>query len=341
NLASPGEFSNIVDEKSNPSLAMDQRHLFLRLKENAQIFKMRSNIIRCFRDWLFDQDFTEVTPPTLVQTQVEGGSTLFHVDYFGSPAFLTQSSQLYLETCIASLGNVFCVVPSYRAEKTRTRRHVCEYTHYEAELPFIKFDDLLQHLEDIVVSVCELIVSRHGDLLKRFNPSFKAPKRPFKRMNHSEAIQFCREHQIYKDPNTREHFEPGDDIPEAPERQMIEIIGEPVLLCRFPAKMKPFYMQRCPEDNDATESVDLLMPGVGEVVGGSMRETNYERLKKGFEDKDIDPENYYWYLDLRKYGTVSHGGYGLGIERFLCWVLNRDHIRDVCLYPRFTNRCKP
>lgn len=335
------EIESRYNAESHPDVMADQRHLVIRNTETSLILKIRSYATHCFREHFFDKAFFEVTPPTLVQTQVEGGSTLFKMDYFGEPAYLTQSSQLYLETAVPALGKVFCCMPSFRAEKSRTRRHLSEYTHFEGELAFIEFTDLLDVLEDMVVDVAHRLQTKCGDMLKLVNPDFVPPARPFLRMNYSDAVKYCNEHNIYKDEETKEHFQFGDDIPEGPERKMTDQIGRPIFLCRFPASMKPFYMSRCKEDETLTESVDLLMPGVGEIIGGSMRCWDYEKLMAGFEHEGIDPSVYYWYNDLRKFGSFPHGGWGLGLERYLCWILGQDHIRNVCLYPRYTGRCKP
>lgn len=342
--ASSAEVEGRINEDSHPDQLADQRHLQIRTSLNTgYILKLRSAILQCFREYFFEKEFYEVTPPTLVQTQVEGGSTLFKFDYFGEPAYLTQSSQLYLETCVPSLNKVFCVLPSFRAEKSRTRRHLAEFTHFEGELGFITYEDLLDLLEDMCVSVAEKLVAKHGEMLKIVNPNFVAPKKPFLRMNYADAIKFCNEHNIYKDldEEKKEHFQFGDDIPEGPERKMTDMIGKPILLCRFPAAMKSFYMAKCKEDPTLTESVDLLMPGVGEIIGGSMRIWNVEDMLKGYEREGIDPSPYYWYNDLRKFGSCPHGGWGLGVERYLCWIMGQDHIRNVTLYPRHVGRCKP
>jgi asparaginyl-tRNA synthetase len=233
-------------------------------------------------------------------------------------------------------------MPSYRAEESHTRRHLAEYTHIEGEMPFIKFEDLLDFVEDMVVDVSKRVQAQHGDLLGFLNPDFKLPEKPFVRMTHADAIRYCNEHQIYKDEEKKLTFQEGEDISEAPERAMTDRIGRPILLTKFPAAIKAFYMARDKERQDWTESVDLLMPSVGEIVGGSMREWQYDRLIQGFKKhgiNNLDP--YYWYTDLRKYGTCPHGGFGLGLERFLCWMLSIDHIRDVCLYPRMHGRCRP
>lgn len=342
-LAPAGEdsFSNKVQENADPSLLLDQRHLTIRGETLSSVLKVRASLLSALREFYEEEGIVEVTPPCMVQTQVEGGSTLFKLDYYGEQAYLTQSSQLYLETCLPALGDVFCVQESFRAEKSHTRRHLSEYTHVEAELAFLTFDDLLDHLEKIFTVVIQKVLADPvaGPLVKKLNPNFQAPTSPFLRMTYRDALEWCNEHGI---PNEEgEKFKFGDDIAEAAERKMTDTLNVPILLTRFPVEIKAFYMKKCEDDPLVTESVDVLMPNVGEVTGGSMRIDDYDELVSALKREGLDLDAYYWFVDQRKYGTCPHGGYGLGTERILAWLCDRFTVRECSLYPRFTGRCKP
>ncbi|KAH8589334.1 asparaginyl-tRNA synthetase-like protein [Bisporella sp. PMI_857] len=325
------------------SAMLDNRHLVLRGDTAASVMKVRSAVEWAFSKAYKDMRFTKISPPAFVQTQVEGGSTLFELDYYGEKTYLTQSSQLYLETGIPSLGNVYCIEKSFRAEKSLTRRHLSEYTHVEAELDFIDFEDLLTHLEEIISTVITTLLAdpEIAGYIKELNPDFKAPSRPFKRMRYSEAIDWlnAQDPPILNEDGNPHVF--GDDIAEAAERRMTDIINLPILLTHFPVEIKAFYMKKEEADLRVTESVDVLMPGVGEIVGGSMRMEGYDELMKAYEREGISPKEYYWYTEQRKYGTSPHGGYGLGLERFIAWICKQHSVRTCCLYPRFMGRCKP
>ncbi|KAG9253941.1 asparaginyl-tRNA synthetase [Emericellopsis atlantica] len=322
---------------------LDNRHLVLRGDHAAALMKLRAHTEWAFVKTYHDMKFVKVAPPALVQTQVEGGATLFNVPYYDEKAFLTQSSQLYLETVLPSLGNVYCIEKSFRAEKSLTRRHLSEYTHVEAELDFIDFADLLEHLEEIICRVIDAVLedTEMAAFLKELNPTFQKPQRPFLRMKYSDAIEWLNKQDppILNEEGNTHVF--GDDIAEAAERRMTDIINRPIFLTHFPTEIKAFYMKKDPSDARVTESVDCLMPGVGEIVGGSMRMEGYEELMAAYEREGIPAKDYYWYTDQRKYGTSPHGGYGLGLERFLAWLANQHTVRTTCLYPRFMGRCKP
>lgn len=342
-LAPAGDeaFSNKIAEDTDPSILLDQRHLTLRGETLSSVMKVRAAFLRAIRRVYEEEGLLEVTPPCMVQTQVEGGSTLFKLDYYGEEAYLTQSSQLYLETCLPSLGDVFCIQESFRAEKSHTRRHLSEYTHIEAELAFLTFEELLDHIETVIVNSVKYVLEDPvaGPIVKQLNPDFVAPAKPFMRLEYKDAITWLQEHNIKNEDG--EDFKFGDDIAEAAERKMTDTIGVPILLTKFPVEIKSFYMPRCKDDNRVTESVDVLMPTVGEITGGSMRINSIDELIAGFKREGIDPKPYYWFIDQRKYGTSPHGGYGLGTERILAWLCNRFTVRDCSLYPRFSGRCKP
>lgn len=342
-LAPSGDesFTNKIQENADPSLLLDQRHLALRGESLSAIMKVRAAFLRNLRQVYFEEGVTEVTPPCMVQTQVEGGSTLFNLKYYNQDAYLTQSSQLYLETCLPALNDVYCIQESFRAEKSHTRRHLSEYTHIEAELAFVTFEDLLSHIETLICETIGRLVKDPiaGPLIKQLNPKFVPPTLPFKRLPYTEALEWLNEHGIKNEDG--EEFKFGDDIAEAAERKMVDTMNVPILLTRFPVEIKSFYMKKYVADPKVTDSFDLLMPNVGEITGGSMRIENLDELLAGFKREGINSEPYYWFSDQRKYGTCPHGGYGIGTERILAWLCDRFTVRDCSLYPRFTGRCKP
>ncbi|KAF7701645.1 putative asparagine--tRNA ligase, cytoplasmic, partial [Cucumispora dikerogammari] len=327
-----------VCENSEPFKKLEAGHLTLRLPQRRLFTKARSCLLRHIRDFYYKQDYIEITPPTIVQTQVEGGSTLFSLDYYGEKAYLTQSSQLYLETVAPVAQKVYCISPSYRAEKSNTMRHVSEYTHVEAELCDINFNDLQQSIESLICYASTKFYEEMKDDILEIYPKFEFcdTQVRFKRMTYEEAINYLNEHKYLKTDETS--FEIGDDIPDAAERFICK--DGPVILTNFLIEQKPFYMKHGVIPG-TTESMDVLYPGVGEIVGGSMRTENLEHIIQGFEREGIDPTPYYWYIDLMKYGASSHGGYGLGFERLLMALMKWDSINMATLYPRFVNRAYP
>ena len=292
--------TNKVQAQGDPQTLLDNRHLVLRGDIASSVMFVRDAVEFAFHQTYRELRLRKVSPPALVQTQVEGGATLFKFDYYGEQAFLTQSSQLYLETVLPSMGDVYCIEKSFRAEKSLTRRHLSEYTHIEAELDFIAFSDLLDHLEYVMCRVIELTLSDPviAAYIKELNPEFTVPERPFKRMKYAEAIEWLVEHDILNEEGQPHAF--GDDIAEAAERKMTDIINRPIFLTHFPVEIKAFYMLKDKDDLRVTESVDCLMPGVGEIVGGSMRMDDWEELMAAYKREGIDPEPYYWYTDQRK-----------------------------------------
>jgi asparaginyl-tRNA synthetase len=293
-------FSTVVPDTANQSTLPAFRHLVLRRQEEATVMKARTATLRAFRQYYEDHDMDECTAPSFVQTQAEGGGSLFTVPYYGRQAYLTQTSQLYLETQLPVLGDCYTIQSSFRAENTHTRRHLSEYTHIEGELDFIVFEDLLQHIEDVLCGVIDQLLTdpKTAAFIETLNPDFRPPTRPFKRIRYSEAIDWLDEHGILTDEGERHTF--GVDIAEAAERAMTDQIDVPIFLTHFPIALKAFYMKKDTTDLRVTESVDLLVPGVGEIVGGGMRMEKYDELIDVMRENKWDLESYAFYSDQRK-----------------------------------------
>lgn len=330
-----------LNENSEKEARLDNGHLALRMRDRSIFLKARSNLLHAMREFYFGDKYTEVTPPTMVQTQVEGGSTLFTLDYYGEPAYLTQSSQLYLETVAPVAGKTYCIMPSYRAEKSKTSRHLSEFTHVEAELVDIDFEDLLQSIEDLMRASINRFYEITLDDIRKFIPNFKPfelSSEPFGRITYSDAIEFLKSKGHLKPDGTPYEF--MDDIADVSERFLVTEYGrnQPLFMTHFPSALKSFYMSRV---GNLTESCDLLFPGIGEIVGGSMRLDDCTELEKAFVREGIDPKAYYWYIDLSKYGPSMHGGYGLGFERLLMGLMGYKNVDEATLYPRKVNRCQP
>jgi asparaginyl-tRNA synthetase len=335
-----------LQETTDRKICALQPHHWIRLNSRAPLLKTRACLMKIMRDFYYSAGYTEITPPTMVQTQVEGGSTLFHLDYYGKDAYLTQSSQFYLETVVPVTQRAYCIAQSYRAEKSNTTRHLSEYSHVEAELADISFDQLLSSIEDIVVYSMREFYGEMRDYILKVYPGFEfveVPERPFKRVKYEDAIEILKDHKILK--SNSEPYRYGDDISDSAEVALIDIVGGgmPIFLTHFPKEVKSFYMQRVPSSKgELTESCDLLFPGIGEVVGGSIRcHDSDELVRRLVEEESADPEKYEAYTDVSKYGPSRHGGYGLGFERLYMALMRLKTVRDACLYPRFPGRCTP
>ncbi len=322
-----------ITEDQSTEFLLDVRHLWVRSRELTHVFKIKSEMLKLGREWFVENNFLEVTPPILTGSSCEGGAEAFSLDYFGEKAYLSQSAQLYLEALIFSLEKVWSLTPSFRAEKSRTRRHLTEYWHLEAEAAHCDLEgilkvqeELLAHMVNGVADVCE------KELLKlERNPNKIRVELPIKRIEYDEALEILAERG--------EEVEWGEDIGSREEEVLMEGFDQPIFVVRYPAKAKAFYMKR---DGDRAECADLLAPeGYGEVVGGSERESDIEKLLAAMKERGLKEKNYGWYIDLRRYGSVPHSGFGLGVERLVRWVCGLEHIRDATPFPRLINRVTP
>jgi len=336
NSVSPAE-EFPLQEDTGLEVLLDYRHLHLRSTRLTNIMKVRQYLMEYLREFFQKEGFWEVWPPIFTVAGCEGGSTLFGLDYYGDTVYLSQSAQLYLEVMIISLEKVYAFTPSFRAEKSRTPKHVTEYWHLEQEAAFYDNEDNMKFQEDMISYVCQKMAEKQKDLLKELgrDPEYlKKVKPPFYRLTYDEALEKLKEAGVDK--------EWGDDLGAEDEYILTNRLDKPLFVWRWPKISKPFYMKLDPQNEEYVLNDDLLAPdGHSELIGGSQRIHDYDELVQRIEEENMDPGAYEWYVDMRKYGNVPHSGFGLGTERLLKWILNLEHIRDVIPFPRTPRRYYP
>jgi len=301
------------------------------------IFRVRHTVFGAVHEYFREHGFWEVHPPMITPAGSEGGATLFEVDYFGRKAFLTQSWQLYAEALVLGMEKIYYVGPSFRAEKSRTTRHLTEYWHAEMEEAWVGMDAVIRHAEGVISQACALVAEERVEdivALGRTPEFLKAVKPPFERMTYDEALKVLKAKGI--------EVEWGKDLRTLEERALTEGKSRPVIVTHYPRVSQAFYKARDPKHPDLVLGFDVIGgDGVGEIVGGSERETDLETIKKALLEQGEDPKSYDWYLDSRRFGSVQHAGFGLGMERLIQWICKLGHIRDAVPFPRTPGRFSP
>lgn len=313
------------------------RHLWLRSKKQNAILRVRHEIIKAIRDFFDNRGFINCDTPILTPAAVEGTTTLFPVDYFGDTVYLAQSGQLYNEATAAALGKVYCFGPTFRAEKSKTRRHLSEFWMVEPEVAYLELDGIMDLEEDMIVYIVERVLEKRRPELKTLErdlAKLEGIKKPFPRITYREAVE-----RIHKQDK---EFKAGDDFGAPQETILSESFDRPVMVNRYPAAVKAFYMKRDPQDDALSLSVDMIAPeGYGEIIGGGQREDDYDLLVKRIKEHKLPMDAYKWFLDLRLFGTCPHGGFGLGLERTVAWICKIPHVRETIPFPRMLDKIYP
>ena len=327
----------ITPKEHGTSFLMDHRHLWIRSKKQHAILKIRHQVVKACRDFLDNNGFILIDAPIFTANACEGTSNLFAVDYFERSAYLTQSGQLYSEATAASFGKVYCFGPTFRAEKSKTRRHLTEFWMVEPEMAYYNLDDnmnLAEQFVEYIVQSCLKYCQTELKTLERDISKLEKVKVPFPRITYDEAAK------ILEDQGSE--FSYGSDFGGTDETIISDQYDKPVMVHRWPAKIKAFYMKRDDKNDDLALGLDMLAPeGYGEIIGGGQREDDLAILENRIEEHDLDMKDFGWYLDLRKYGSVPHSGFGLGIERTLAWITGIKHIRETIPFPRTIYRLDP
>ena len=323
---------------SDSEYLLDIRHLWIRSRKMWAIFRIRHTIFEAIHEYFRSKGFIEVQCPMFISVAVEGGATLFPVKYFDkNNVFLTQSSQFYLEALIFTFEKVYTIAPSFRAEPSRTRRHLTEFWHAEAEMAWSHLEDVMKISEELITHIVKKVLNERIEelsILKRDISKLELIKPPFPRISYDEAIKILQSSGL--------NIKWGDDIGTDEEKILMQKFDVPIHLYGFPEHLKAFYHKNDPERPEVTLSVDVLAPeGYGEIIGGGERIENEDELINKIKKFGLNPNDYEWYIDLRRYGSVPHAGFGLGIDRVVMWICGLDHIRDAVPFPRDIRRVKP
>jgi asparaginyl-tRNA synthetase len=333
----------ITPKEHGTDFLMEHRHLWVRSQRQAAILRVRAEIIKAARDFFDERGFTLTDPPIITPAACEGTSTLFPVDYFDEQAFLTQSGQLYVEATAMALGKVYSFGPTFRAEKSKTRRHLTEFWMVEPEVAYAQLDDVMELAEGLITFIVKrCLEKRRVDLqtIGRDISKLEKIEAPFPRISYDDAVKNLQEGHTKGALESK--FEWGGDLGSPDETYLSAQFDKPVMVHRYPAKVKAFYMEPDPQRPELALCVDVLAPeGYGEIIGGSQRMASYELLLKRIHEHNLPEEAFKWYLDLRKFGSVPHGGFGMGIERAVAWICGLEHVRETIPFPRMLYRLYP
>jgi asparaginyl-tRNA synthetase len=333
----------ITPKEHGTEFLMEHRHLWVRSQRQASILRVRAEIVKAVRDFFDQRGFTLTDPPILTPAACEGTSTLFPVDYFDEQAYLTQSGQLYLEATAMALGKVYSFGPTFRAEKSKTRRHLTEFWMVEPEVAYAQLDDLMELAEGLISFVVERCLERRRvdlGVIGRDISRLEKIVPPFPRISYDDAVKNLQEGHARGALEAK--FEWGGDLGSPDETYLSAQFDKPVMVHRYPAKVKAFYMEPDPERPELALCVDVLAPeGYGEIIGGSQRMASHELLVERIREHGLPEQAFQWYLDLRKYGSVPHGGFGMGIERAVAWICGLEHVRETIPFPRMLHRLYP
>lgn len=334
----------ITPKEHGVEFLMDLRHLWLRAPRQAAILRIRNEITMGIHQFLQDHGFILTESPILMGTSAEGGANLFETKYVNEePAFLSQSGQLYVEATAMALGKVYTFGPTFRAEKSKTRRHLIEFWMVEPEIAYCDHEENLRWQEELITYVVQRVLQRREADLKtigRDTTMLERVKPPFPRITYTEAVKMLEE--LHRPEDEWQPIPWGEDFGAPHEVAITQQFDRPVFVEKFPAQIKAFYMEPDPENPRVVMGADLLAPeGYGEIIGGSQRIHDPELLRRRFEQEKLDPEVYGWYMDLRRFGTVPHSGFGLGIERTVAWICGLDHVRETIPFARLLNRLHP